>query len=635
MFTQQELQHKLTERLLPLCDFHPYPDVTERDAWKRLPEEQMQRVIEHAEEFLDFQWPALLATDFMSFYRSGDRKSYENPHFLRRRALSALVIGECAEGNGRFLDAIINGIWLICEESYWGVSAHNGKLAFLDSPLSKQPLPDIEEPFLDLFAGETGNLLAWTAYLLKPVLEPEAPQVCRRISLELERRIKLPFLHHNDTNWMGFISTNKVNNWNPWITANVLNIFLLTEYDTTRRNKAIKKMFEVLDNFLNTYGEDGGCDEGTSYWSRAGGSLHDFCDQLFRASRGTINLFNEPLIQEIGRFIYREHIAGPYFINFADGDAKAGCDRALIYHYGRRIHDHRLMDLASSLPDYIPDDLDGPPVSLHRWLCELFDCGEYFNQKKSVNPPFVRDVWLPDIQVAAAREQEGSCNGLYLALKGGHNDESHNHNDVGNFLVYLNGLPALIDAGVGVYTQKTFSADRYGIWNMQSSFHNLPAVNGCQQCDGSNFRAQNVRYQSDEQAMNAAMEISQAYHPEAGLKSFQRCFELRRTEPSIILEDRFEFSRDNNSLCQFLMCLQKPIQTAPGHLTVPAAADAALLITYDSAFSVYIEEIELQDRRLKKSWGKQLYRVHFSADKLAAQVKYRIVIHKKALLNKV
>lgn len=629
MLIQQELKFRMTDRLLPLCDFHPYPDVTERDAWNQLPDIKKQSLIMAAEEFLGFQWPTLLAADFMSFYRHGDRKSYENPHFLRRRALSLLVIGECLEGNGRFLDDIINGIWAICEESYWGVSAHNGKLAFLNTLLARQPLPDIEEPFLDIFASETGNLLAWTAYLLHPCLNETALQVCRRISLELERRIKRPFLHHNDTNWMGYISANKVNNWNPWITANVLNIFLLTEYDPVRRAVAVRKMFEVLDKFLDTYGEDGGCDEGTTYWSRAGGSVHDFCDQFFRASRGSIDLFQLPLIRQIGRFIYREHIAGPYFINFADGDAKAGCDRALIYHYGMRIGDQKLMDLAASLPDYIPDELDGPPVSLHRWLCELFDCKNLFIPKKLVQPPCLRDVWLPDIQVAAAREQAGSSDGLYLAVKGGHNDESHNHNDVGNFIVYLDGEPALIDVGVGVYTQKTFSADRYEIWNMQSSYHNLPAVNGAQQCPGIKYQAQNIQYHADDQSMTINMEISPAYHTDADLLSFQRHFQFERSIPSIIVEDRFTFLHRENSLTEYLMCRQKPIQTDSGTLVVPVAADAALLIHYDPDYLVSIEAIDLQDQRLRKSWGSRLYRAQFSAAGLPSHINFRLVIRSR------
>lgn len=629
MLTQQELEYQLTDRILPLYQFHPYPDVTERDAWNQLPEVKKQQAIRDAEQFLAYRWPALLATDFMSFYRNGERKTYEDPHLLRRRALSTLVMGECMEGNGRFLDDIINGIWLICEESYWGVSAHNGKSAFLDSPFARQPLPDIEEPYLDLFAGETGNLLAWTACLLHPALDHTAPQVCRRISLELERRIKQPFLHHNDTNWMGFIATNKVNNWNPWITANVLNVFLLTEHDINRRAAAVKKMFEVMDHFLNTYGADGGCDEGTSYWSRAGGSVHDFCDQLFRASGGRIDLFQLPLIKQIGRFIYREHIAGPYFINFADGDAKAGCDRTLIYHYGIRIHDQKLMDLAAALPEYVPDELDGPPVSLQRWLCGLFDCCDYVRHRSTAQPPLVRDVWLPDIQVAAAREQAGSSDGLYLAVKGGHNDESHNHNDVGNFIVYLNGLPALIDVGVGVYTQKTFSADRYEIWNMQSSYHNLPAINGAQQCAGARYRAQDIHCQPDGQAVEISMELSQAYHPDAALQTFRRHYHFERSVPSIILENRFLFLHNENSVSEYLMCRQKPVQKDAGSLVVPVSADAALLIHYDPGYLVSIEEIELPDKRLQKSWGNLLYRIRFYAYGLPSQVNFRLVLTPK------
>lgn len=348
------------------------------------------------------------------------------------------------------------------------------------------------------------------------------------------------------------------------------------------------------------------------------------------ASDGKIDFFKQSLIQEIGRFIYREHIAGPYFINFADGDAKASCDRALIYHYGLRINDNKLMDLALSLPAFIPDELDGPPVSLHRWLCEQFDCRGYLDKKNTVNPPLIADTWLPDIQVAAAREQEGSINGLYLALKGGHNDESHNHNDVGNFIVYLNGFPALIDVGVGIYTQKTFSADRYQIWNMQSAFHNLPSINDFQQGNGRNFSAQNVQHHSNEQFMKVSMEISQAYPSDAGIKSFQRSFCFQRSgSSSISLEDRFEFTQEKNSLCQFLMCLQKPIQIVAGKLSIPVAVDAALLIAYDTRYSVFIEEIKIQDGRLEKAWGTCIYRVLFSADELPALSSFRIVISKR------
>jgi hypothetical protein len=36
-----------------------------------------------------------------------------------------------------------------------------------------------------------------------------------------------------------------------------------------------------LDSYLNSLGEDGGCDEGPSYWFAAGGSVFD-CLELFK-----------------------------------------------------------------------------------------------------------------------------------------------------------------------------------------------------------------------------------------------------------------------------------------------------------------------------------------------------------------
>ena len=89
--------------------------------------------------------------------------------------------------------------------------------------------------------------------------------------------------------------------------------------------------------------------------------------------------------------------------------------------------------------------------------------------------PLPKDVWLPDLQVMVARDEEGSTKGFYVAAKGGHNDESHNHNDIGNYVVYYDGQPLLIDVGRGTYTRKTFSDRRYEIWYNCSDYHNTPS----------------------------------------------------------------------------------------------------------------------------------------------------------------
>jgi hypothetical protein len=78
--------------------------------------------------------------------------------------------------------------------------------------------------------------------------------------------------------------------------------------------------------------------------------------------------------------------------------------------------------------------------------------------------------------------------------QGGHNDESHN--DIGNYVVYYDGQPLLIDVGRGTYTSKTFSNRRYEIWYNRSDYHNVPTVNGVTQAPGHAFKATGVAYQS-------------------------------------------------------------------------------------------------------------------------------------------
>lgn len=106
--------------------------------------------------------------------------------------------------------------------------------------------------------------------------------------------------------------------------------------------------------------------------------------------------------------------------------------------------------------------------------------------------PLPRDAWLSEIQVMTARDKAGSADGFYVAAKGGHNLESHNHNDVGHYIVYIDGNPVIIDTGVGPYTGKTFGAQRYEIWTMQSAYHSLPTIDGVMQRNGSEFAARNA-----------------------------------------------------------------------------------------------------------------------------------------------
>jgi len=599
------------QALLSRQEWHPFPTRDERPAWTSLPEATRQVLIHRGEAGLDYEWPALPATLFLEYARTGNRRNYQKQRSARRNMLCNLVIAECVEGQGRFLDDIANGVWAICEESYWGVPAH------LYMQKQGRGLPDVTEPTVDLFAGETASLLAWTCYLLGPQLDRVSPLIRQRIEHEMQRRILTPCLERDDFWWMGFTSDH-VNNWNPWCNSNWLTAALLMESDESRRLAAVQKIMKSLDRFIANYPADGGCDEGPGYWNRAAASLFDCLELLYGATDGAIDIYGEPLIREMGRYIYRVHINDRYFINFADAPAKVDIAADLAYRYGRRIGDDRLMKFAAFSARRQRATGRGLSGSLGRQLPAIFNSSNL----ESAEPaqPLLRQVWLKDTQVMAARSEAGSAKGLYLAAKGGHNAESHNHNDVGNFIVYMDGQPMIIDVGVETYTAKTFSRQRYDIWTMQSQFHNLPTVNGVMQRAGREFAARRVTCTLNDASAELELDIAGAYPPKAGVRSWVRTMRLERGK-EIRVVDAYELESAPRDLTLSLMTPCAVTQDAPGRLTLqarPSGDDtpgASVHVYYDaSTLAVELEKIAVEDRKLKSVWGTHITRILLQAN---------------------
>jgi hypothetical protein len=225
--------------------------------------------------------------------------------------------------------------------------------------------------------------------------------------------------------------------------------------------------------------------------------------------------------------------------------------------------------------------------------------------------PFIRDVWLPDLQVMAARSKAGTPAGLYLAAKGGHNNESHNHNDVGTFIVYYNGEPVLIDVGVETYTRKTFSSQRYEIWTMQSAYHNLPTIGAIMQAPGRKHAATNVVCTMDDKYARLQLDIADAYPGAASVKTWKRTIELERGIQVSITDD-FRLLREN----EVNLSLMTPLTvntSSSGKILLSGNGKYAgpdIKILYDTGkLEAGSEEIRITDRRLKNTWGDRLFRI--------------------------
>ena len=600
-------------RILPLESWRPFPIIHDRGAWGAVPGEAGAPLLALAEAARERPWPALPATLYLAYARDGNRRRYETPYFGRRSMLASLVLAECLEDRGRFLDRVAEGVWLLCEESSWCLPAHVG------AQRAGSGLPDIAEPTVDLFAAETAAALAWTSYLLGDRLDRVSPLLVPRIALELRRRVIDPYLERDDSFWMGFSPAHgRPNNWNPWINSNVLAAGLLVEEKPDRRLQVVTKVLRSLDRFLDPYPRDGGCDEGPGYWGRAGASLFDCLETLASVTDGQMDAWKEPLVREMGAYIARAQIAGPLFLNFADASAVVSPPAGVVFCYGERTGDGQLVRLGAWLWRGEASPRMEGIVSPQRPLRDLFAA-----ERMAASPaaePLPSDVWLPEIEVMAAREEDGSSRGLYVAAKGGNNAESHNHNDIGSFVVYADGRPLIVDAGVGEYTRATFSPDRYSIWTMQSAFHSLlPTVDGIMQAPGASFAARAVRHGATASESWMELDIAGAYPPEAGVRTWLRRIALRRGE-AVIVEDSYEIE---GATREIVLSLLTPCEVSLGSSGEILLADRSLpggrfsargrLAIGDPgarrAPPVELERIAIEDPRLGGVWGTHLERI--------------------------
>jgi hypothetical protein len=580
--------------------FRMFPAASDRSRWEALPAELRSAAVSAAAREIGAPWPSLPATLFLEYQRNGNRSRYEGARSQRRSRLRQLVVAECIEGKGRFLDEILNGIWLTCEETFWGVPAH------LNMQKAGTGLPDAGEPIVDLFAADTGSLLAWTDHLLGSALARLSPLVRPRVAQEIDRRILAPCLARDDFWWMGFGRNRSVNNWNPWINSNWLTCVLLMEGDAPRRAAGVHKILRSLQKFLDSYPDDGGCDEGPGYWGHAGGSLFECLELLDSGTSGALRFYDDPLIKDIGRYIARAHIAGDWYTNFADAPARVRVDGELIWRYGRAINDATLAahgawsaDLTSSNRGF---------SSIARELSALFHAAEV--QAAEKREALLGDVWLPDTQVFSARAAAGSAEGFYFAAQGGHNGESHNHNDVGNFVVFLDGRPVLIDVGVEQYTAKTFSPQRYEIWTMQSAYHNCPTINGFMQKAGRQFAAEVISAKPGE----IVLEIAKAYPAEARVRSYRRTLTLDRAAGRVRMQDSFELADAGKVELNLMTPCEVTVDRNGAKLSGGLLEGRGIVLEFAPAMVVSVDEIAVEDAGLKRIWGPKLRRIRATVE---------------------
>ena len=553
------------------------------EALQDIPEEIRKELVEKAEEEKKGGFPYLPLSLYRDFSRTGNRKNFENIYFQKRRTLSDLVIAEAVTGDGRFIEDIEEGLWSIISEPAWTIPAHNTYIRDteqLDAPL-------IERPILDLFQCETGEIIALTLSILQDKLDPIIVKDAEHV---LRERILKPYMTDHFW-WMG--NDGYQNNWSPWCTQNVLlAVFSALELSEKEKGKAIRTAIATLDQYIDSYPDDGGCDEGASYYHAAALALWG---SLYIISLATGNqlsaVFSNPKIKAMAEYVEKVHISADDYLNFADCSPKAGHLGAREYLFGKAVGSQALMHhAASDFASVSWKESDNTYNLFYKYIAlskyrEIIDASKSKYQKDESG-----FTSFPGIGLAIYREK-----GIVFAIKGGNNGESHNHNDVGSFILYKDGKPCLIDIGVETYTKTTFSDKRYTLLPMRSTYHNLVNFPPLEEHDVKAFHA--ITLQMDE--TTASFDLSAAYEKDKGLRKYVRTAVFDRDKGSITITE--DYDADNPAVLS-LISVEKP----------EWASDALIWSSFRASFSgkisTAVETLEIKDARLRMAWPDKIYR---------------------------
>lgn len=601
--------HKL---VLPIEEFKLFCD---RERGLCLNPVYREQAVHMAEELMGKNYAMLTASRYLLRFRTGDRAQYEDVYHERRSDLLIFTVAEAYERQGRFMDKILDLVWMILEESTWVIPAHLNPRP--TDTTHKLPYSyDGKRNYMDLFAGATGAVLAMVWYLLRDSFDEISPIVNKRLLEQLHDRIIVPFTEHTDTlSWLGNGSFRWINNWCPWIISNVLTVCALTSSDRELRCRVVDIALEGLDRFTNIYAEDAACDEGPVYWRAACGSLYNACLVLYDMSAGEINVFRDPLMVKMGEFFPKMYICKGRFLNYSDATSTLDVKSAWGYDWGIRSGS----DLMREFWEYAYTDRGKLPELEYFFTYRTFRmiCADDIPEGKEFKAD--KHVFFPSLDLSICRDEEDCNQGFCLALKGHHNAASHNHLDVGNFVLFCDSKPIFIDAGVGTYTARTFNHERYSIWSMRSEYHNIPTINGIDQRPGGCYAAKNAQF--NDNTGELTLDLTAAYPTDAALISYVRSAVIERGKA--IVCDEIVSERDG-SVTFNLLCNTEPEIIGEGCFKIHGK-----LIRYTPTLALEVDSPDcssVETKIIPSTWDcDKLYRIRLSAN-LTAEIKQAFVI---------
>jgi hypothetical protein len=451
--------------------------------------------------------PQTTYTLYREFQRTGERYSYQNPFNLKRNRLWAAAL-RVFFGDDSHLETVHDYTWDVCEETNWVIPAHENRV-------------------IDLAAVGTGIDLAEMIVLIGDKM---ADEIVRRVRDEIDRRIFEPYLAEDPS--LGWY--HGTNNWNGVCNGGIGAMFLWLEEDPARLAEGLALVLDGLDVFLKTAFEaDGASTEGTGYWQYGLSNVIPFAEMLRIRTEGEIDLLGLDRMADIAAYPLHVVLSPGRYASFSD------CAPSISLIPGNLV---RLAERTGV--EELPSLMAPPaPLSYSAALPLMLRTMLWWDGER---PESLRiaDAVLPEGEVVRLVTEPADAPQLVLAAKAGHNAENHNQNDVGSFILHLDGEDLLCDPGRGLYSRQYFSPLRYDNIFASAYGHSVPVIGGQLQADGLEFAGELLEVAPDEK--RAVIAFGDAYPVEA----LERATRTLSVDPeaapggALWIEDAFHFSGD-------------------------------------------------------------------------------------------
>jgi hypothetical protein len=561
------------KEIMSMLEDHPkgFGDpCTDRRIWDQLKASgKYDKDLIAADSLLNQEFPTFDNDAYMGFFTKGDSQTGKDIIDKRLGVLITLTWAECLDNKGKYLKAIEAALLEFVNQKTWVYPRFYYENNF--------------EKFVELSTARFARNISQVIYLLGDKINPE---VRKKVISNIYTRAFNPILktlqtHDNDHFWL-----TSTNNWNAVCLSGVTGAALTVIENKEERARFIAIAERYIKNFVSGFLDDGYCTEGIGYFNYGFSHYMTLRESVLQATNGKLDFFRaNPKISKIAMYPINMEIINNIYPTIADCHINEKPSRSILHYLSK--------NLGMGLEKY--DTLTF--LGNTQYLVEEMNI--FPNSATNTTYPYLKVTPKKEIRdyfdkagVLIVRPESNQKHGMGAVLKGGNNDEHHNHNDLGSYTLVVGEDVLVCDPGAIPYTAKTFSPQRYDYKTIASYGHPVPLIAGKEQRPGADVIAKILVTDFSDRKDIFSMDITSAYDvPE--LKSLVREFIYsRKTQQSLQVVDIYEFSNPQ-SFETAIITRAKWEQISPNRLILQGKNEK-LLVTITAAncgFSIHDEEI--------------------------------------------